>query len=170
MPFSMESDEPLIPRRYQRMALATAIILVLAAGGIWVGNYALTVVQQREKEAETAAQQAAFQAQLQKNERDAEQRAKFLSETVSVSLTNESSSKVTLWSATPAGTNADGSPMWTYNALCTAPIGGTCSSLVYDHRGIQVHGATLWSANNPNWPWQPVTEGAVNLTANDVAR
>jgi hypothetical protein len=166
----MESNEPLIPRRYQRMALAAAIILVLLAGGIWVGNYALTVFQQREKEAETAAQQAAWQAQLQKNERDADQRAKFLNETVPVSLTNESSSPVTLWSATPNGTNADGSPVFTYNALCTAPVGGTCTSMVYDHRGVQVHGATLWSSYNANWPWQAVVEGGGTLVAHDVAR
>jgi hypothetical protein len=74
------------------MALGTAIILVLVAGAIRVGNYALAVFQQREKEAATAAQQAVWQAQLQKNERDAERRARWLSETVPISLTNESSS------------------------------------------------------------------------------
>lgn len=166
----MEPNEPLIPRRYQRLALVAAIILALAAGGIWVGNYALTVLQERQKEAALAAQQAAWQAQVQKNERDAEQHLRWLNETVPVSVTNESSSPVTLWTATPAGTNADGSPIFTYNALCTAAVGGTCSSMVYDHRGIQVHGAGPWSSYNANWPWQPVTEGGVTLTANDVPR
>jgi hypothetical protein len=64
----MESNEPLIPRRYQRIALATAMILALTAGGVWVGNYVLSVLQQRQRDAALAIQQAAAQAQLEAND------------------------------------------------------------------------------------------------------
>lgn len=136
-----------------------AIALALICGAIWTANYAYTLAKERQSEAAAETQRVAAAAKAAAEARAVEQHIQWLNDRVTVSLSNESSASVTLWSATPTGTNADGSTIYTYNTLCTAAVGVTCSSMVYDHRGILVHGATLWSSYNANWPWQSVVEG-----------
>jgi hypothetical protein len=158
-------DDPLIPRRYLRLAVALAIIIVLTGSGLLVVNYALTIVAQRQRATIAEAARVALQAHQLAEQRAAQVREAWLNETVTVTLQNHTSADEALWTATPAGTNADGSTTWTYNEACVATSWQDCSASIYDHRGIMIHGSGTWSANNPNWPWQVVQTSDMTLTA-----
>jgi len=158
-------DDPLIPRRYLRLAVALAIIIALAGTGLLVVNYALTIAAQTQHAAAVEAERAALQTRQFAAERVAQAREAWLDETVTVTLQNHTSSEEALWTASPAGTNADGSTTWTYNEACVAASWQACSANIYDHREIMVHGSGTWSADNPNWPWQSVQTNDMTLTA-----
>lgn len=161
----MNAEDPLIPRPYLRLAVALGIVIALTGGGIWVGNYALTVMRQQHHDIVMQAQTAALQSQREAEERAARAHQTWLAETVTVTLQNHTAGEEALWTATAAGTNADGSTMWTYNEACSAAAWQSCSTQVYDHRGIMIHGAGPYSASNPNWAWQAVQTSDMTLTA-----
>ncbi len=166
----MREDDPLIPRPYIRAAIAAAILLVLIAGTFFVGNYVLSTLQQRQHDIALAAQEAVSKAQLEGAERAAAEHAKWLEETVTVSLVNDSSSNTGLWTATPNGTNTDGSTIWAYNQACVALPGQTCSSQFFDHRGILItgHSGSPYWQQNTTWHWENVPEYDDSLTAHDL--
>lgn len=165
----MKADDPLVPRPYIRLAIATGILLVLIAGLVWVGNYVVTTFEQRQRDAALAAQEAVARARLEAEEQAAAQHASWLAETVTISLVNDSSYTTGLWTATPNGTNADGSTIWSYNEACGALPGQTCSSQVYDHRGILItahSGTPYWQ--NATWHWGKVPEYDDTMTAQNL--
>lgn len=164
------NDAELIPRPYVRAAIVAAIILVLIAGSVTVANYVLTVVQQRQHQVAVAAQEAAVTAEREAAEQQARADEQWLGQTGIVSVRNDSSNTVYLWTGTPNGTNADGSAVYSHNAICSASPSQSCSATVYVHRGVQIKGSNSpWSANNPNWQWQLVPEQGLALRAWDTA-
>lgn len=153
----MRLREPLLPRSVVRFGIAFGILLALIAGVVLVTNYALTVVRQRQSDLAAAAQ-----------ERAAARQARWLSETVIVTVTNKSSSTVSLWTETPTGTHPDGSPIWSFNAACIAYSGQTCISPVYSHRGIMVAAHSGPWSSDPTWHWHPVTDAGLSLTVHNL--
>jgi Flp pilus assembly protein TadG len=159
-----------------RFAITTAIILGLIAGSVATANYVYGVVRAHEAEVEAAAANAAMQTRIEANQRaaeeqqrEAQERIERMNETAVVSLANGSTSgTVYLWTATPNGTNADGSTVYTYNEVCGALPGQSCSANVYVNRGVQVKiSGSSWSPNNPNSQWEVVPQEGLPLTASD---
>jgi len=132
-------------------------VAVVGATLLVAGIIAITVYFYHQHQVE-----AAFELQRQQ----LADHIRWLNETVTVTLSNPTGGMATLWTATPAGTNPDGSTLFTYNQACSADPHQSCNTNVYDHRGVQVRSVTqyIFLGSAPS-PWQAARAGGLTISA-----